>query len=528
MRTFWLCFLLFVSGPVVAQQLLPKPRFAVQLGVFKAPDEAKFNPLADLGRLLRDTVPGGRLRLRLGDYPTRAQADSVLAVAKERGFAGLFVIPAPKVAAAPGFLAASGRGARYTVQLGAYQDRSSVPNPKQVQRLGSLYELEQGNTLKLRLGDYDSRAAAAKDLQAVKKLGYRDAYISEADPSTLARENLALAASGREFQTSNTYKRMEGTLNGKWRIVAHVYFSGASLSGYYADPQTRERRQFTYYGYRPNEPQIPITTTKIKANLPGAPSQNPGNGNLQFAAKDPATGQELRFSLRENYPPTSAQVNVVSVYRKKTQPVAQGEIGADVYLEYPAITRLTDAAVAQRLNPQLVQIKGISDPKSLLSQLDQQLASGLKEVNRHYPNYRWLSETFETKILENDRNLLSVRLLQEHVIDEPKNQVTHRSWDLTTGSELKINEQLANGYERQLKLLLRRKLGKKYADLRPSLSDVNRSVADMLGNYYFTSTGLVFFRPYQTDSKIQEPVELTLNYDELRPFIRPGSFISRL
>jgi SPOR domain len=528
MRRFLVGLFLVLSGPMVAQHLLPKPRFAVQLGVFKAPDEAKFLPLTDLGRLLRDSVPGGRLRLRLGDYPTRAQADSVLAVAKDRGFAGLFVIPAPKGAAAPGVLSAAGRGTRYTVQLGAYQDRSSVPNAKQVQSLGSLYELEQGSTLKLRLGDYGNRAAAAKDLATVKKLGYRDAYISEADPSTLARENLTLAATGREFQTSNTYKRMEGTLNGKWRIVAHVYFSGASLSGYYADPNTRERRQFTYYGYRPNEPQIPITTTKIKANLPGAPSSQAGSGGLQFAAKDPATGQELRFNLRENYPPTSAQVNVVSVYRKKTQPVAQGEIGADVYLEYPTITRLADAAVAQRLNPQLVQIKGISDPKSLLSQLDQQLTSGLKEVNGHYPNYRWLSQTFETKILENDRNLLSVRLLQEHVIDEPKNRVAHRSWDLATGNELKISEQLANGYERQLKLILRRKLGKKYADLRPSLADVNRSVAEMLGNYYFTSTGLVFFRPYQAESKIQEPVEITLDYNELRPFIKLNSFISRL
>jgi SPOR domain len=525
-KTPWLAFaLLFWASHLLAQTIV-KPNFAVQLGVFRSPDLAKFQPVADLGQLLTDSTQAGLVRLRLGDYPSRAQADSVLGVLRARGFKSGFVVQAP--ASSPrGFAAASGRASAYQVQLGAYSDRSSVPaNVDQLKQLGNVQEVEEGELLKLRLGTFDSRKDAEAQAQAAKQLGFKSAYVSEASQNTLARESLVRGATGKAFEITNTYKRMEGLLNGRFPVVVQVYFNGSSLLGFYNDPETNEHRKFVYYGYKTGHDRLPGSLTS-SSRTGSRPSSGSAGQVLQIVTKDQATGRELRFNLRETYSPQSAQIVIKTLYRKKIQPAKDGEIGADIYVEYPVITRAGNASLGALLNPQLVQVKGVTDPNSLSTQVDLALAEGLKKVGSFYPQYRWLSETLETKVLENSQDLLSVRLVEELVIAEPKSKITHRSFQLSTGRELKLADQLTAGHERPLRTILRRKVGKKYEDLRAPLADVNSSVDEMLANYYFTSRGIVFYRQYRASSVIQEPIEITVDYREVRSLVRPGSLASR-
>jgi hypothetical protein len=351
--------------------------------------------------------------------------------------------------------------------------------------------------------------------------------VSEASQATLARESLVRGATGQAFEITNTYKRMEGLLNGRFPVVVQVYFNGSSLLGFYNDPETNEHRKFVYYGYKMGNDRLSASLTS-SSRTGTRPSAGSSTGQvLQIVTKDQATGKELRFNLRETYSPQSAQIVIKTLYRKKIQHAKDGEIGADIYVEYPVITRAGNASLGALLNPQLVQLKGVTDPNSLSAQVDQALAEGLKKVGAFYPQYRWLSETLETKVLENSQDLLSVRLVEEWVIAEPKSKITHRSFQLSTGREIRLADVLAPGHERPLRTILRRKVGKKYEDLRPPLADVNGSVDEMLANYYFTSKGIVFYRQYRASSVIQEPIEITVDYREVRQLVRPGSLASR-
>ncbi len=506
-----------------------KPNFAVQLGVFKVPDDRKFQSFADLGSILTDSVAGGLVRLRLGDYTDRAKADSTLAVLRERGLKSVFIIAAPDAAPAKGFLTASAQQpTAYMVQLGAYADRSSLPsNLDKVRALGNLQELEENDLLKLRLGTFDSRNDAVAQANKAKKLGFKNAFVSVAEPVTLKRETLVRGATGKSFEITNTYKRMEGLLNNKLPVVVQMYFNGASLLGFYNDPETGEFKKFVYYGYQTSNVRL-ANVIKDGSQMSGSAFKGAiGGQQVRITARDQASGKELKFTLKEAYSPQSVQIVIKSLYRKKVRPAKDGEIGADLYLEYPIITQSSNASLAPQLNPQFVLLKGVTNPNAPHSQVDIQLADGLKKVTVLYPQYRWLSETLETKVLENDKDLLSVRFVEECVIAEPKSKISHKSFIISTGHELKLGELLIAGHDRVLRAALRRKIGKKYAESRPTLTDVNTSIEEMIQNYYFTSKGIVFYRQYQANSAIQEPIELTVEYKEIRSLIKPASLLSR-
>ncbi len=531
-KTYWLAFFsFFLPSLTFAQSAVLKPNFAVQLGVFKVPDERKFQLFADLGNILTDSVAGGLVRLRLGDYTDRAKADSVLSVLRGRGLKSVFIIIAPDSSPAKGFLTASAQQpTAYVVQLGAYADRSSMPsNLDKVKTLGNLQELEENDLRKLQLGTYDSRKQAMAQANSAKQLGFKNAFVSVAAPTTLKRETLVRGATGKSFEITNTYKRMEGLLNNKLPVVVQMYFNGASLLGFYSDPETGESKKFVYYGYQTNDARL-AKVTKDGSQISGSAFEPKGaiaGQQLRITAKDQANGKELKFNLKEVYSPQSVQIVIKSLYRKKVQPAKEGEIGADLYLEYPIITRSGNASLAPRLNPKFVLLKGVTNPSTLNGQADIQLADGLKKVTLLYPQYRWLSETLETKVLENDKDLLSVRFVEECVIAEPKSKVSHKSFIISTGQELKLGELLLSGHDKVLRASLRQKIGKKYAGSRPTLTDVNTSIEEMIQNYYFTTKGIVFYRQYHANSAIQEPIELTVDYKEIRSLIKPASLLSR-
>jgi hypothetical protein len=149
----------------------------------------------------------------------------------------------------------------------------------------------------------------------------------------------------------------------------------------------------------------------------------------------------------------------------------------------------------------------------------------MRLVSAVYPKYSWLSETYETKILENDNNIFSVRMLYERVDNRTENTITFRSWDLRSGRELTLDNQLRPGADKMLRTLLRKRLGERYAQLRPPLTDINASVEDMLVNYYFTTTGISFFRDHKPWSVIEGSITLSIPYKDIAQWLHDKNVV---
>jgi len=114
----------------------------------------------------------------------------------------------------------------------------------------------------------------------------------------------------------------------------------------------------------------------------------------------------------------------------------------------------------------------------------------------------------------------------EQIVIEPQSKVTHKVFNLTNGTEITINEVLNAGFEKTIFHLLREKIGKQFAKLRPSVSEVNASVDEMMKNYYFTSQGIVFFRDYKKNSLLAEPIEITISYSEIKLLVNKNGFLA--
>lgn len=494
-------------------------RFAVQLGVFRTPDVKRFQSLRDLGEILQDAHPNGMTRIRLGDYPRRVTADSILRIVRQRGFkdAFTFQVETPPPASVENIIAASGRNILYTIQVGVYIDRNSLPNTSELKHLGTLYELQEDGFIKLRLGAFATRDSANAVLKAVRNYGYVRAFITEVSPLVMRRDIGTLTDdTGEElFQTAAVYKRMKGKINGKQDVVAHVYLGGQSISGYYNDPETGQHRRFHYHGSLENP--IAIAFASAGDNRPQT---------LNFTFRDKETGKTLNMNLTEAYDGGSARWEIMSFYRKKVKEHRGEQIGADLYLEYPYTRDLAAKIAEQRINAELVQLKGYADPGGIGALIEKQLNTNVRLVSAFYPQYAWLSETYETKILENDRHIFSVRMLYERVSNRTETKIAFRSWDMRTGEELTLANSLLPGYEKALRTLLRKKTGERYAHLRPSLTDINASVEEMMSNFYFTATGISFFRDHKPWSVIEGAITVSVPYGEIAQWLRDKSLIA--
>ncbi len=550
-------FLLF--GVPSLAQVVKKQGFAIQLGAFTRPDKSRFSSLSDLGEIYAEEISKKTTRIKLGDYSTREKADSVLRIVKARNYTQAFVIVFAIVVEKPIKLAANtpnkvvpaekgkpyqpkidrpqvARPHAYSVQLGAYEKTTGMNDVPNLDKLERTFVDEQDSLTKIMTGVFLDKDSADIYLTKVKNLGFESAFVIETDlqdalltaPSNSMNPDLAQTYRPiRNFETASFYKRMEGTLNSSFSIIVHAYFSSASITGFYDDPKSKSRKKFVYYGYRAGNNSLPETQSTSENGLmvKGAASPKSEQMKLVFTVKDIDTNESLNFSLRENYPVGSAQFDIISIYKKKSQQGKSGEMGSDLYLEYPTMVGANSKIVENRINILATQLTGIADDESMAVKIDATLKQGIDKILSYYPQYRWLSQTYETKILENTKNLLSLRMSSEQIIIEPQSKVTHKVFNLLNGSEITLNEVLNAGFEKTIFQSLREKIGKQFAKLRPSISEVNTSVEEMMKNYYFTSQGIVFFRDYKKNSLLAEPIEITIPYSEIKLLVNKSGFL---
>lgn len=159
--------------------------YSVQLAsLSKAPDMAKFDNVKEAGRLYNYTT-GGVNKVRIGVFPTRAEADAAAAMAKQRGYNGAFVVADSGMSAKPmaGGTApptttppATNTAGAFKVQLGAFSKPENFDRNKAGQ-LGALETTMRGNLTVFVIGGINSLEAARSVQSRAQTMGYTGAFV---------------------------------------------------------------------------------------------------------------------------------------------------------------------------------------------------------------------------------------------------------------------------------------------------------------------------------------------------------------
>ncbi len=161
--------------------------YSVQLAALStAPDVSAIQSKLNLGQVY--AKPEGKVyKIRVGVFPDRQSAEKALAVCKEKGYKGAFLVEdtgraalvrnEPAVSKTAAFETPVLRDG-YAIQLLALKDLSHFDRSK-VESLGEVQIWPKGNLQVVLLTGYDSRSSAELVLRRAKALGYTGAYLVE-------------------------------------------------------------------------------------------------------------------------------------------------------------------------------------------------------------------------------------------------------------------------------------------------------------------------------------------------------------
>ncbi len=502
----------FIS-PILLAQNEVKTSYYIQLGLLRYPDTLQFASLREFGKLYEEKLDNDMTRILLGKYENREIATEKLKNSSEKGFLGLFLVQRQE------FLVASSKNdfqlpsIIYAVQLGAFTN--NIPNTQNIEKYGKIFSVKEGKLTKLRIGYFYKEEDALATLHRVKNAGFPKAglYVLHQPPAN-ARNEFIPQTEALAFQSASFYKRMQGKINGSQLVVVHLYYTETSFSGYYTDPNTTERKKFTYHGVNLNDKsqnkQKEVYITRFGGDSFG----------LSFGIKEKGSKKEDIFSLNEQYQQGTAQFNVVTVYRKKIKKLTHGEIGADVFVEYPIMSDYADKNVQKKFNALSLQFSEVKSENNINAKIENQLLEDINHVNKYFPKYNWISETYENKIIENSNYLLSIRYHIENILASPKVSIKHKSFNLKNGKEIMPTDLFANNYITELKKIIDNKLKAKVAKSKLTNTDLAAITIKMLQNYYVTSYAVVFFYDKNAD-KQQSSIEISVPYKELKNILKP-------
>lgn len=158
---FLLLFLLGFCGVLSAQSY-----FTIQIGTFLDAQQEDFSALQPLG-LVHATKTGANLYvIYVGGFDNRAAAEKVWQQVRNKGYINAFI--QERVAA---------QGQTVSMIQLATRNSSKAVNWNEFENVGELYANITGDNIKILTGPYQSVDAAKAALPAIRKAGFKDAFV---------------------------------------------------------------------------------------------------------------------------------------------------------------------------------------------------------------------------------------------------------------------------------------------------------------------------------------------------------------
>ncbi len=160
--------------------------FSVQISAMNGvPDMAEFSRKIGSTGPVYNTFVDNKYKIRVGPYPSRAQAEQVLSSVKRQGFPQAFIVTETGSTSGTGIapsistpITPIGTGGDFMIQLGAYRNPASF-NPGAVASMGPIIDFRKNDlTLKL-LSGFRTVQEARNSLPQVQRSGFPGAFVVE-------------------------------------------------------------------------------------------------------------------------------------------------------------------------------------------------------------------------------------------------------------------------------------------------------------------------------------------------------------
>lgn len=165
-RSFLLGLLILISVSFISAQ--NKAYYTVQVGTFLDAKPQDFNLIRPMGFLHVGQLNGNLNQVFIGGYNDKAAAESMAAKLRKKGYSNAFVQER--------FL---NEGQTVTVIQMATRTLKKPIEWEKFQQAGTVYGIVNGDKAKIVTGIYQNVDAAKKQLPAIRKLGFKDAFIKK-------------------------------------------------------------------------------------------------------------------------------------------------------------------------------------------------------------------------------------------------------------------------------------------------------------------------------------------------------------
>jgi len=147
--------------------------YAIQLGASSQPDMKRYAKVKSYGYLYTVDAQNGMLRVMLGTYTSKSQANKVLSKVKSRGFKDAFV--------SGGYVTGN---KVYTVQFASYLYKDKV-NWNKLQQVGDIRVDASEGRIKLVSGNFSEKSIADDYKKSLRSMGYSDAFVRQVNEARL-------------------------------------------------------------------------------------------------------------------------------------------------------------------------------------------------------------------------------------------------------------------------------------------------------------------------------------------------------
>ncbi len=347
------------------------------------------------------------------------------------------------------------------------------------------------------------------------------------------------------------YKRFEGTINKKMKIVMNLTRMDTLLTGNYYYEKGGQPITFTRTSRIDSEGNIYIgeaTGNYDKNYKPIVSGAFTGKfideHEIRGTWENPRRDIKYIFILKENYPPGSAEIEILN-YSKHYRLKGKGA-SACFNIVFPKIIRDINKNTADTINNSFVdsllnnynyggQNKEWNNFNEITDDFIKTFKAFVKTDTLYPRNYvlRWVQD-FTTKVVFNSKNILSVKTIEFRFEGgaHPNTFITNISNNLKTGKAIKLDDILAGNYQPVLNKFGEAKLRQFYKinpseDLKKAGFFIENFV--MNNNFLLTQQGLEFqFNQYEIAPYAWGAPVLFIPYSDLKEFIKQGSLIHRL
>ncbi len=346
------------------------------------------------------------------------------------------------------------------------------------------------------------------------------------------------------------YKRMEGTIGEKYKIVMNLFKVDSTVRGNYYYVSHGEPIKFNFESriYDGGKVYLGEFADRNYSEFNSIPS---GEFTGRFISGSQITGiwkkgkdrTHYNFTLTEKYPSGSAMLSIES----KSERTGNQKSGAYINFIYPQLKNERSPAaktIDKDIEETLLSSYGISDTVRSWKDFGQVMKSYINNF-KEFKNDTSMPEIYKEMVwtyqaltypVFNGSGILALESENFHFEGgaHPNSYFVLKNYDLKTGSVIKLDELLKGNYKAKLDELGEKEFRKQFS-VKPGESlekagfFITGNQFHLNDNFAVTAGGLLFkFNPYEITAYAYGAPEIFIPYSEIKEYIKPDGPLSNL